>query len=43
MEAKEIKNYLNDNMVEPTEHLEAVMRILNIEFINEEEGWQLTP
>lgn len=37
----QIIQYLNDNMVEPDEHLSAIMKMLDIEFVSEEDGWQL--
>lgn len=38
---KQIKlvNYLNDNTVKPTDHIEKIMKISGIVFISVEEGW----
>jgi len=40
----EILCYLNDNMVEPTEHTKGIAEVFDIEFVDTDEthGWVLT-
>jgi hypothetical protein len=37
-----VMTYLNDNCVEPTEHMESVCHLIGIVFIDEQDGWQPT-
>jgi hypothetical protein len=38
-----LQSYLNDNMVEETEHIKAIAEIFDIYFIDDEKthGWQI--
>ena len=35
----ELQNYLNDNMIEDTEHIRAIADIFDIEYIEETKYW----
>jgi hypothetical protein len=39
---EKILNYLNDNMVEPDEHITKIASLFHIKFIDEKYGWQPT-
>lgn len=41
--AQEMEEYLNHNMIEPSEHLEALMKMGGIYFMNKQRGWMMIP